>query len=57
MRHRFPEHVHQELEKLTRALVRKLLHHPSRHLRHGSSFEPEKLGLVRDLFRLDDETE
>lgn len=57
VRHRFPDQLHQELEKLTRSLVRKLLHHPSHHLRHGSSLEPEKLGLVRDLFQLDDEAE
>ena len=35
-RHRFPAHLHEELESLTRALVRKILHHPSARLRDGA---------------------
>lgn len=53
VRDRFPAEVHHELDKLTRSLVRKLLHHPSHTLRHGSSIDPERIGLVRDLFQLD----
>jgi glutamyl-tRNA reductase len=52
MLERFPEETHQELERLTRSLVRKLLHHPSRQLR---SADAQKTELVRELFQLDEE--
>lgn len=55
VRSRFPAEVHQDLDKLTRVLVRKLLHHPSQQLRHGTTFDPDKIGLVRELFQLDNE--
>ena len=54
---RFPEEHHEDLDRLTRALVRKILHHPSTTLRGGSG-ELEalpRLDLVRELFRLDEE--
>ena len=35
-RHRFPAHLHDELESLTRSIVRKILHHPSAQLRDGA---------------------
>ena len=53
---RFPPSVHDELERLTRALVRKILHAPSARLRHrrqGDSLP--HLDLVRELFELDGE--
>lgn len=59
VRDRFPDHVHHDLEKLTRSLVRKLLHHPSQTLRrnHGNALDVDKIGVVRELFRLDEEGE
>jgi glutamyl-tRNA reductase len=52
----FPASTHAELERLTRALVRKILHHPSTRLRgNGEEVELSRLDLVRELFRLDDE--
>ncbi len=51
-RHRFPAETHEDLEQLTRALVRKLLHHPSLHLRQGEQFDAKTLDLVRQLFQL-----
>ncbi len=49
---RFPTETHDALEKLTRSLVRKILHHPSRQLRDlGPENEQEEL--VRRLFQLD----
>ena len=51
----FPEESHEALEQLTRALVRKILHHPSRHLRRAEDLN--RLDLVRELFRLDGEEE
>lgn len=49
---RFPEETHDSLEKLTRSLVRKILHHPSRQLR-GSGLEEDHAELVRQLFQLE----
>jgi glutamyl-tRNA reductase len=51
----FPTDLHDRLERLTRSLVRKILHHPSTHLRgrDGTEHLP-RLDLVRELFRLDD---
>ena len=52
----FPEASHQHLDRLTRSLVRKILHHPSNRLRGRSGEEHlPRLDLVRELFRLDDE--
>jgi glutamyl-tRNA reductase len=52
-RHRFPPETHEDLDRLTRALVRKILHHPSTHLRGKSAAELHRLDLVRELFGLD----
>jgi glutamyl-tRNA reductase len=53
----FPLESHASLERLTRSLVRKILHHPSTRLRTKSGEEDlPRLDLVRELFRLDDET-
>jgi glutamyl-tRNA reductase len=50
---RFPPEVRGELDRLTRALVRKILHHPSTRLRAGASDHgPAHLELARDLFQL-----
>lgn len=51
----FPAETHDALDRLTRALVRKILHHPSNRLRgrDGSEQLPD-LDLVRELFRLDE---
>lgn len=62
---RFPAETHADLERLTRSLVRKILHHPSSQLRgqkEGAGAQDlSRLHLVRELFRLDedrlDETE
>lgn len=54
VRARFPEDLHDELERLTRGLVRKLLHHPSRALRAPADDRPARLDLVRRLYDLDD---
>jgi glutamyl-tRNA reductase len=51
-RKRFPEETHEHLEQLTRALVRKLLHHPSQQLRRGD-LSDEHLEATRRLFQLD----
>jgi glutamyl-tRNA reductase len=54
--HRFPAETHGELERLTRSLVRKILHHPSTHLRNGEAGQDlSRLEMVRELFHLDDE--
>jgi glutamyl-tRNA reductase len=47
----------ERIEALTQALVQKLLHHPTRHLRAeaGSHRAPEYAALVRKLFNLSDE--
>jgi glutamyl-tRNA reductase len=54
-RARFPAETHDELERLTRSLVRKILHHPSNRLRAKDGEDLSRLDLVRELFRLDDE--
>jgi glutamyl-tRNA reductase len=51
---RFPTETHDELERLTRALVRKILHHPSSRLRAKDGEDLSRLDLVRELFHLDD---
>ncbi|MEA2560706.1 MAG: glutamyl-tRNA reductase [Acidobacteriota bacterium] len=58
----FPAETHADLERLTRSLVRKILHHPSAHLRgHHSQGEGSprrdlsRLHLVRELFHLDED--
>jgi glutamyl-tRNA reductase len=54
---RFPAETHADLERLTRSLVRKILHHPSSRLRahEGSADDLSRLDLVRELFHLDDD--
>ncbi len=53
---RFPPETHEHLDRLTRALVRKILHHPSTRLRgRGGGDTLPHLDLVRELFQLDDE--
>lgn len=54
-RSRFPAELHGDLDRLTRALVRKLLHHPTEVLRTPNDDRGPYLDLVRELFRLDDE--
>jgi glutamyl-tRNA reductase len=52
----FPAETHEELERLTRSLVRKILHHPSARLRaKDGAGDLSRLDLVRELFRLDDD--
>jgi glutamyl-tRNA reductase len=53
----FPAETHEELERLTRSLVRKILHHPSARLRarDGGRRDLSRLDLVRELFHLDDD--
>lgn len=55
VRARLPAEVHDEVERLTRSLVRKLLHHPSQQLRRGNPIDAGKIGVVRELFRLDED--
>ena len=52
---RVEEILDQELERLTRSLVRKILHHPSTRLRARDGEDLSRLDLVRELFHLDDE--
>ncbi|HEX3528117.1 MAG TPA: glutamyl-tRNA reductase [Thermoanaerobaculia bacterium] len=53
---RFPPEMHADLDRLTRALVRKILHHPSTQLRgRDGNHDLSRLDLVRELFRLDDD--
>jgi glutamyl-tRNA reductase len=55
---RFPVETHEELERLTRSLIRKILHHPSSRLRARDGAEDlSRLDLVRELFHLDDDDE
>jgi glutamyl-tRNA reductase len=56
VRARFPSEVHDELDRLTRALVRKILHHPSTRLR-GAERDLAHLELARDLFQLGEDEE
>lgn len=52
-RRRFPAELHDDLDRLTRALVRKILHHPSAGLRsQGDQGELARLDAARELFRL-----
>jgi glutamyl-tRNA reductase len=51
----FPAETHEELERLTRSLVRKILHHPSSRLRAKDGEDLSRLDLVRELFHLDDD--
>jgi glutamyl-tRNA reductase len=54
--HRFPPETHADLDRLTRALVRKILHHPSSHLRNREAGQDaSRLEMVRELFHLDDD--
>jgi glutamyl-tRNA reductase len=51
----FPASSHEHLDRLTRSLVRKILHHPSNRLRgRGDEEHLPRLDLVRELFRLDE---
>ena len=51
----FPAGSHEQLDRLTRSLVRKILHHPSNRLRGRDGMEHlPRLDLVRELFRLDE---
>ena len=53
---RFPAETHEDLERLTRSLVRKILHHPSARLRSKNGSEDlSHLEFVRELFHLDDD--
>lgn len=52
---RFPAELHEELDRVTRALVRKILHHPSARLRRKDGDDLSRLDLVRELFHLDDD--
>lgn len=52
VRERFPTELHEELDVLTRSLVRKILHHPSRRLREASRTSSSELEIVRELFQL-----
>ena len=55
-RHRFPAHLHDEIESLTRSIVRKILHHPSAQLRDGAEAASlHHLAALKDLFRLDED--
>lgn len=56
---RFPQETHEDLDRLTRALVRKILHHPSTRLRarDGAGTSLPHLELVRELFHLEDDEE
>lgn len=52
---RFPEETHVHLERLTHALVKKLLHHPTRRLSVLDPADSHRLDLVRDLFQLEED--
>lgn len=56
VRERFPRDLHDELDQLTRRLVRRLLHHPSQRLRQRED-EEVRLDLARQLFGLDPDPE
>ena len=64
VRARFPAEAQDELDRLTRALVRKILHHPSTRLRSvgsaragGAERDLAHLELARDLFQLGEDEE
>jgi glutamyl-tRNA reductase len=53
---RFPPELHGDLDRLTRALVRKILHHPSARLRAGGGEQAlAHRELARELFQLGEE--
>lgn len=55
---RFPAETHEDLDRFTRSLVRKILHNPSMGLRAaatGTQGDLRRLEAARELFRLDDE--
>ncbi|SRR6266545_567571 len=53
---RFPAETHADLERLTRSLVRKILHHPSSRLRsRNGAHDLSHLEFVRELFHLDED--
>jgi len=55
---RFPADTHDDLDRFTRSLIRKILHNPSMKLRSaGDAGEAglQRLDLARDLFDLDDD--
>ncbi len=55
---RFPAETHADLDRLTRSLVRKILHHPSVRLRNAEGENSvARLAIARDLFRLDPHTD
>jgi len=52
---KFPKATHEDLDALTRSIIRKLLHHPSTRLRESNDAENlEQLAAIRELFQLDD---
>jgi glutamyl-tRNA reductase len=52
-RRRIPAEYHEDLERLTRALVRKILHHPSNRLRNADGEDQlAHLEAARELFQL-----
>jgi glutamyl-tRNA reductase len=54
----FPPGTHEHLDRLTRSLVRKILHYPSSRLRGRDGAEDlPRLDLVRELFQLDEDAE
>ncbi|MDX1385831.1 MAG: hypothetical protein R3190_19420, partial [Thermoanaerobaculia bacterium] len=54
-REKFPAEIHEHLDSLTRSIVRKILHHPSAHLRERSDRENlHHIAVLKDLFRLDE---
>jgi len=55
---RFPAETHGDLDRLTRSLVKKILHHPSARLRDAEGENTAaRLAIARDLFRLDSRTD
>ena len=55
---RFPEETHEDLERLTRSLVRKILHHPSTTLRsRGADSDLAELDMARRLVHLGDDSD
>ena len=55
VRDRFPDGTHEDLERLTKAIVRKLLHHPSTRLRAGGADHASRLEVARELFQLEND--
>lgn len=56
---RFPEELHDDLDRFTRSLVRKILHNPSTRLRStaaGGEAGLKRLDLARELFELDEDS-